>query len=134
MEIEVTHMVKDADDMPMLSGSVAELGTDAGPRTWKNSVAYGQKHPLLKTNDERETARQHFRGYGAWARDQIDAWSEDELQGIVCQEVASEIREMDAYETYEDYQRASEKGSVSGRLYMAGQEDSSERWFFYLGN
>jgi hypothetical protein len=133
MEIEVTHMVEELDEMPMLSGSVAELGSDAGPRTWKRSVEYGRTHPLLKTDDERDAARHHFRGYGAWTREEIDAWSEDELQGIVCQDVAAAIREMESYETYEDFQQAAEQGRVSGRLYMAGQEDGSERWYFYVG-
>ena len=134
MEIDVTHMVEDADDMPMLSGSIAELGKDAGPTTWKNSVAYGQKHPLLTTDEEREEAREYFRGFGAWTCEQIAAWSEDELQGIVCQDIAAAIREMEDCETYEDYRRASEEGRVHGNLYMVGQEDGGERWLFYLGD
>jgi hypothetical protein len=128
MEIDVTHMVEDEDQMPMLSGSIAELGKDAGPRTWKNSVAYGAEHPLLKTDDERDAARHHFRGYGAWSREQIDAWSEDELQGIVCQDVAAAIREREAYDSDEEFEAACESGRASGRLYRSGN-----RWFFYLG-
>lgn len=129
MEIDVTHMVEDADEMPMLSGSIAELGTGAGPRTWKNSVVYGQAHPLLKTDDERNAARDHFRGYGAWTCEQIDAWSEDELQGIVCQDVAAAIREMEVADSYEDYQALCERGTCSGRLYRG----DNGRWYFYLG-
>jgi hypothetical protein len=128
MEIDVTHMVEDEDQMPMLSGSIAELGKDAGPRTWKNSIAYGAKHPLLKTDDERAAARHHFRGYGAWSCEQIDAWSEDELQGIVCQDVAAAIREREAYDNDEEFEAACERGRASGRLYRSG-----DRWFFYLG-
>lgn len=36
MEINITHMVDGADDMPLLSGSQAELGKDAGKITWAN--------------------------------------------------------------------------------------------------
>jgi hypothetical protein len=130
MEIDVTHMVEDADEMPMLSGSVVELGNNAGPVTWKNSVAYGQNRPLLKTDDERNAARHHFRGYGAWSCEQIDAWSEDELQGITCQDVASAIREREGYDSDEDYQSDVESGRVSGRLYKG----DDGHWYFYLGN
>ena len=129
MEIDVTHMVEDEDQMPMLSGSIAELGADAGPRTWRNSVAYGAAHPLLKTDEERDAARKHFYGYGAWEREEIDAWSEAELQGITCQDVAAAIREMEVADSYEEYQELCERGTCSGRLYRG----DNGRWYFYLG-
>jgi len=77
MEIDVTHMVESADNMPMLSGSCAELGNDAGQITWNNSKAYGAEHPLLTTDAMRDAARDHFREYGAWTRKEIEAWSEE---------------------------------------------------------
>lgn len=129
VEINVTAMVEDEDHMPILSGSRAELGDEAGAITWKNSVEYGRKHPLLKTDDERDAARHHFRSYGAWSQEQIDAWSEDELQGIVCQDVAAAIREMEAFASFEEFQAASEAGRVSGRL----SRGDDGQWFFYLG-
>ncbi len=43
MEIDITHMMEDSDDMPMLSGSVCELGDNAGRMTWNNSVKYAKK-------------------------------------------------------------------------------------------
>ncbi len=76
MEIDVTHMVDDCDEMPMLSGSIAELGQGAGKLTWGNSVDYGCNHPLLKTHDEREEAREYFAGFGAWSREEIAATRE----------------------------------------------------------
>ena len=130
MEIDVTHMVEDEDQMPQLSGSIAELGNNAGKLTWQNSVAYGQAHPLLKTDEDREAARKHFRGYGAWSDEDIAAWSEDELQGIVCQDVAAAIREREAYGTDEDFVAACESGHASGRL----SRSDDGRWFFYLGD
>ena len=126
MELDVTHMVDDADDMPLLSGSVAELGVDAGRRTWNNSVMYGRKQPLLKTENERDAARDHFKAYGAWAREEIDAWSENDLQGIMCQDVAAAIREMEPYATYEEYEQACQNGEASGRLWRG----TDGRWYF----
>lgn len=129
MELDVTHMVEAADDMPMLSGSAMELGQDAGRITWNNSVAFGREHPLLATDDMRDEARAHFREYGAWSEEEIAAWSEEELQGIMCQDVAAAIREMEHDDTYEDYLERCEQGSCSGRLYRG----DDGRWYFYLG-
>lgn len=128
-EIDITHMVEDADRMPMLSGSVAELGTNAGRVTWNNSVAYGSERPLLTDEDEKDAARDHFAGYGAWSREEIDAWSDEELQGITCQDVAAAIREMECCDTYEEYAEGVEQGRFSGRLYRG----VNGRWYFYLG-
>jgi len=130
MEINVTRYVEDSDEMPLLSGSRAELGDNAGKLTWNNSVAYGKQHPLLANDNERDAARDHFAGYGAWSREEIDAWDEAELQGIMAQEVASAIREMEHAETYEEYQAGVEAGRFSGRLYRA----DDGLWYFYLGD
>lgn len=126
MEIDVTHMVEDADEMPKLSGSVAELGQDAGHFTWRNSCDYGEEHPLLTTDDQRDAARKHFREYGAWSEEVIAAWSERELQGIMCQDVAAAIREQEAYDSYEEFCKAHDGG---GRVYPG----DDGRWYFYLG-
>jgi hypothetical protein len=126
MEIDITHMVEDADEMPMLSGSQAELGDNAGSLTWKNSCAYGEEHPLLTTDEQRDAARKHFREYGAWTDEQIAAWSERELQGIICQDVAAAIREREAYDNDDAFTASS---TTSGRIYRG----DNGRWYFYLG-
>lgn len=125
MEIEVTHMIEDADSMVELSGSRMEHGQDAGRITWNNSKAYGADHPLLTTDEMRDAARAHFREYGAWSEEEITAWSEEELQAITCQDVAAAIRETD----FEDYERQCKDGTDSGRLYKG----DDGRWYFYLG-
>lgn len=130
MELDVTHMVEQADEMIELSGSRMEHGRDAGRITWDNSVAFGKDRPLLTTDEMRETARAHFREYGAWSEDEIAAWSEDALQGIMCQDVAAAIREMEVADgDYAEYQRLCEVGTCSGRL---GKGDDG-RWYFYVG-
>lgn len=131
--IDVTHMVEDdADEMPMLSGSQAELGISAGKITWGNSVEYGKRRPLLTTDEERQAARDYFVEFSAWSRDQITAWSEDELQGIMCQDVAAAVREF--YDVAEgdilEYERLVEQGTCSGNLHR----DDNGRWLFYVGH
>jgi phage pi2 protein 07 len=130
MELDVTHMVDDADDMMDLSGSRMEHGQDAGRITWNNSVAYGKDRPLLTTDEMRDAARAHFREYGAWSEEEIDGWSEDDLQGITCQDVAAAIREMEPYEDYEDYESYIKARDGGGRLYPGGDG----RWYFYFGS
>lgn len=130
MELDVTHMVEESDNMVALSGSRMEWGQDAGRITWNNSVAYGKDNPLLHDAEMMDAARAHFRSYGAWSSEEIAAWSEEELQGIMCQDVAAAIREMDVAEDYEDYERLVEAGALSGRLYRS-QEG---RWYFYVGD
>lgn len=131
MELDVTHMVETADEMIELSGSCMEHGQDAGKTTWRNSIAFGKDHPLLATDEAREAARAHFREYGAWTTEEIAAWSEDDLQGIMVQDVAAAVREMDVAEgDYEEYQRLCERGTLSGRLYRG----DDKHWYFYLGS
>jgi hypothetical protein len=130
MEIDVTHMVEDADNMIELSGSRVEHGQDAGRITWDNSKVYGAERPLLTTDAMRDAARSHFREYGAWSEDEIAAWSEEDLQAITCQDVASAIREMEVTDDYAEYQRLVEDGTCSGRIYK-GDDD---RWYYTLGS
>lgn len=130
MEIDVTHMVADADDMIELSGSRLEHGCDASRITWNNAQTYAADRPLLTTDDMRDAARAHFREYGAWSADEIAAWSDNELQAITCQDVAAAIREMEVTNgDYDEYMRLCESGTLSGRLYKG----DNGRWYFYLG-
>ena len=128
MEIDVTCMVKDADKMRFLSGSVAELGNNAGSITWNNSKDYASAHPLLR-DDQIEDAKDYFAQYGAWSKLEIEAWSAHEVQALLTQEVASCIREMTNYDTEEDYQQAVEKGQVSQNLYQG----DNGAWYYYMG-
>jgi len=127
IEIDVTHMMD--DDMGLLSGSIAELGESAGRITWRNSCQYAADHPLL-TDDQLDEARDYFREFGAWDDAEIDAWTPEEVQGIVVQEVAARIREMEHYDSYEDYQAAAERGSVSGSVYRG----DDGRFYFTLSH
>jgi hypothetical protein len=130
MEIDVTHMVADEDEMFELSGSRCEHGQNAGEITWNNSVAYAAGQPLLTDDDMRDAARAHFRAYGAWTQEEIAAWSDEHLQAITCQDVAAAIREMEvAHGDYEEYERLCEEGTLSGRLYKS----DNDHWYFYLG-
>ncbi len=130
MELNVTHMIEAINDAPPLVGSIAQYGPDAARMTWDNSKAFASSHALLKTDDERDAARAHFKSYGAWSEEEIAAWSEEELQAITCQEVAHQISELEMFDTPEEYRAASEAGTVSGGLY---QGDDGQ-WYCYFGD
>ena len=130
MELDITHMVDDCDDMPTLSGSQAELGPDAGKITWNNSLAYAAKHLLLTDEAMRENARRYFKGFGAWSADEMAAWSDAYLNALVTQEIASRIREMEHFDSDEEYQKAAEQGQVSGMIYKG----DNGRWYAYIGD
>ena len=130
MELDITHMVDDCDDMPTLSGSQAELGPDAGKITWNNSLAYAEKHLLLTDETMRQNARDYFKGFGAWSADEIAAWSDAYLNALVTQEIASRIREMEHFDSDEEYQKAAKQGQVSGMIYKG----DNGRWYAYIGD
>lgn len=127
LEIDVTRMVEESDHMPMLSGSIAELGDNAGRITWRNSCAYAERHPIL-TPDQFDEARDYFRDFGAWSDEEIDSWTSEEIQGMATQEVAARIREMEHFDSYEDYEQAAQEGRVSGDLYRG----DDGRFYFLL--
>lgn len=130
MELDVTHMVENADDMPELFGSVAELGQNAAKYTWNNAKAYAEDKPLLTNDDMRDNAREFLKGFGAWEAEEIAAWTDTELNALIVQFIAGDIREMEAFDSEEEYREASENGQVSGRL---GKGDNG-RWYFYVGD
>jgi hypothetical protein len=130
IDIDVTHMVNEADEMQYLSGSIAELGDCAGRLTWDNCMRRAEEEPLLKP-EQIDAARDYFRDFGAWDDEEIDAWTELEVQAIVIQEAASRIREL---EHYEGYARAREwRENVSGALYFVGRA-KVRRWYLSLSN
>lgn len=128
MELDITHMIEDSDEMPMLSGSRAELGNDAGKITWNNSIEYARKNPLLHSAEMQEEARDYFADFGAWSREEIAAWSDAELEATVTQYIAGDIREMDVADDYEEYRKLQEAGTVSSNIYR----DESGRWCFSM--
>jgi hypothetical protein len=130
MELNITAMMEAVEDSPPLVGSIAQYGPDAARYTWNNSKAFAKDHALLKTDDERDAARAHFKDYGAWSEEEIAAWSEEDLQAITCQEVAHQLSELKMFDSEEGYREASEAGQVSGRVYKG----TDGQWYCYFGS
>jgi hypothetical protein len=125
MELKVTSIVN--EDCSQFSDSVYESGrSDIGKVTWENAVAYCQESPL--TNDI-DALVGYIGEFGAWTTEELEAMSLTELNALLLQFVASSVREMERFDTYEDYQQACEEGQCSGSLYKG---DNGE-WFYYVG-
>ena len=60
------------DEPQAYSGSVSELGNDAGSCTWHNALDDIDKMPL--TTDKVESLMDYFAGFGAW--EDIHEWSD----------------------------------------------------------
>lgn len=124
-EYDVSHL--EMEDCGMMSGSIAELGEGAGRITWNNSVQMGKAHPLV-TEEDADEIRDYYREFGAWDDEEIDAWTLEDLNGMVTQEAAAAFREYERFDSYEEYQTAAEAGQVSGNLYR----DDSGRWWINI--
>lgn len=125
IEIDITHMVEPEDanqiDVSLLSGSQADLGSNAAEITWFNSRQLAAQKPLLSA-DQIEGAKKYFKGFGAWDDEEIAAWTDLEVQALVVQYIAGDIREMQGYDTFEEYEKDAIEGRVSSNIFKSGDK------------
>lgn len=126
MEIDVTHLVKMADEMCAYSASRMELGDKAGEITWENAKSAAEETPLVRP-EQLGNLQDYFREFGAWDDDELEAMTAIELNALLLQMVASEIREREHYSTVKEWKKAQESGQCSGNLYQSGK-----RWYYYV--
>ena len=115
------------------SASVAEIGANAGRDTWRAAIDDSPEFMLLDTDDKREAFKAHIRGYGAWSDAEIAAWSDVELNALLLQMIAGDMREgnLSAGMTaagWARYQEASEAGQISGAIFVTDGEI-----YYYVG-
>lgn len=135
MEIDITEMANDMDHMPLLSGSVAELGASAARLTWANSQAYAAKHPLLTRREQFDAAREFIIESGGWTEEEVHAMPDSEVNSLITQWVAGDLRELesmcdeDGSVCWEAAEEMSHVGIVSGRIYPG----DDGKVYFYMG-
>lgn len=133
-EIDVSRLLSEADPFD-LSASVAERGTNAGPETWANATAEAESRPL--DIDDRDAVRDFFRGFGAWEAEEIAAWADSDLDTLVLQYAAGDLRELQSLRPgdgpggidWAEAESLSAEGTVGGRLFTA-----DDRLFIYIGD
>lgn len=136
MEIDVTCLVNDADPAE-ISASIAERGQNAAKETWEFAKAYAATERLLTTTEQQGTAREFFKGFGAWEDDEIAGWSDVELDALVLQFAAGDLRELQRLAPGEglgdidwtEAEKLSEEGTCGGRLFVA-----DDKLYIYIGD
>jgi len=92
MEIDVTDFLA-STDCSMLSGSVAELGTNAGRITWQNSIDAVKEFNPLPDDAALQEFRDWLKPWGGWDDAEIAAMSDEHLRALCAQWIASDWRE-----------------------------------------
>jgi hypothetical protein len=130
MEINVTELVEYAN-CARYSASAYELGPDAAKITWNNAIEACETALLVDSEDEIEELIDWLEDFGAWTREEIEAYSEVELNALLLQFIAGDIREYeDHFDSLEAYQEAQELGVAKGNLWYCPHSDE---WTFYIG-
>lgn len=129
IEINVNVLITDYEPSE-LSGSIAERGANAGPETWANSVEAATATPLLKDDSERDGVREWAAGFGAWDEEEINGWSNEELDALVLQYAAGDLRELQSCHpgkgvggvSWKRAEKDMREGRVSGNLFVHNNE------------
>ena len=114
------------------SASVAEIGYNAARSTWQAAVDDSDDYLMLDSDEKREEFRRYVKGFGAWTEDEIRAWSDQELNALLIQMIAGDIREakLDTDNPdWEQYEKDSEAGRVAGRIFKG----SDSEIYYYIG-
>lgn len=138
MYIDITSLLE-LDCFP-LSHSAAEGGDNAGRNTWNASKEQAKETPLLDTEEKLEAMREFARSSGGWTREEVEAWSADEVNALFLQWIAGDVRQSPAVEggradslseiDWEEYEIQASEGRISSNL----SKGDDGRIYFYLGN
>ena len=138
MELDITELFTEffATNGPeQFSASRAELGKNAAQITWANAKDAGASAPLVKTKEQLDECREYFASFGAWDRDEIATWDADEINALLLQFIAGDMREGDLDADTDDdgwheYERRDSLGEISGRIF---RDDDDGRVYYYIG-
>lgn len=131
MELDITDFFENSTASDY-AASAAELGPDAGRITWRNAAKDSPRFMLLDTDDKADAAREFFAGFGAWDHGELAAMPCEELNALLLQFIAGDIREfMELTDgDWKEYERLCSEGTCQGRMY----EGTDGRAYYYMGN
>lgn len=141
MELDITEFFNTAAPMDY-SASVAEIGRDAGPDTWRaandDALDYSA---LLDTPEKRAAFIAHLRDMGFSDGEEMAEWPTLKLVALFMQLIAGDMREagLDADSTLDDwahYEADASEGVVAGRIFKGDVPGNAGfgRIFYYLGS
>jgi hypothetical protein len=118
------------------SASVAEIGKDAGPSTWQAAKEAAVDYDFLDNQEKVDNFKKYIAGFGAWTTEEVDAWSHRELNALLIQFIAGDMRSDGLDKQPVDwvaYQEQSEAGQCSGRIY-GGPLSTDGRVYFSISD
>jgi hypothetical protein len=121
MELNITKFFNETCPRDY-SASVAEIGNDAGPSTWRAACDDSEDYMLLDDNDKRDAFRAFVKSSGGWSEEEIAEWSDVELNALCLQWIAGDIREClewDVDDVWLNYRELAEEGTVPSDLFKA---------------
>lgn len=114
MELNITKFMQ-SQNMKAYSASIAETYIEnIGDLTWTAAQEYATSHPWT---DDLRFLRDMFAEYGAWPIQELDAMSGTELNALLTQIIAGDIREYETYQSDAEYQQGADNGQASGSIY-----------------
>ena len=121
MEIDVTDFLA-STDCSMLSGSVVELGTNAGRITWQNSIDAVKGFNPLPDGAALHEFRDWLRPWGGWDDAEIATMSDEHLRALCVQWIASDWRECfgdreSSNADWSDYETRASEGQCPSSFY-----------------
>lgn len=119
-EINITKFFN--DECPRdYSASVAEIGNDAGPSTWRAANEAAEEYVFI-TDENRAEAVSYFRGFGAWSVGELEAMPNSELTALLVQSISGSMREGDlrpgmTEADWVGYEHRASEGIIDGSIY-----------------
>jgi hypothetical protein len=130
MEIDITDFFNAGGHMDY-SASIAEVGPDAGRSTWRAACDDSEEYCLLDTPEKLEAAREYFRGFGAWSADELAAMPDLEVNALLLQFIAGDIREFSEDVTAWDW-AAYNDDAAAGRIGGSLFKGDDNRVYIYI--
>lgn len=129
-ELDITHVLN--EETWGYAGSRATHGELGVRQTFDNARKDADE---LFPDVEREDLVDHFRGYGAWSLEELEAMTLTDLRAMLLQDVTLNIREMGLEDEFPDeydwdrHEAECQRGTYRG---IVGRGDDG-RIYFYLG-
>lgn len=140
MEIDITEFFN-SETPSDYSASMAEIGRTAASDTWQAANEATEEYDFIKGNTEiRDAIIAHFVDMGFSEGDEMQSWPNCQINALLIQEISSLMREFnsgfgesgEAWD-WQEYQRQSEQGNLSGRLF-GGELSVDGRIYICIGN